>query len=191
MKFYKLWVLVGGTGRKIGKTTLAGTLILKLKRFGSIVGIKISNIKPDGLDLHGNHSTKEEAGFSIWEETKTTGDKDSMRFLKAGAERSFFIQTGDEYLEEAFQKMLGFLDGNEIVVCESNSLRSIMRPAVFLIIKGENNITSKTDIAKFLDEADYIVNPMDLKQFKALSDSIGIRGGQIKLTFKKDQGFDI
>ena len=174
-------IIVGGTGRNIGKTTLAETLIKKLNRFGPVVGIKISNIKPEGLEFHGDHDVQSHENFSIWEETSTNGNKDSMRFLKAGAQKSFFIQTSDEYLPDAFQEMQKHLDGNEIVVCESNSLINIMKPAVFLMVKGESNDASKVYVEKFLEMADYVLNAMELAQFERIAGSLVLENGQIKL----------
>ncbi len=180
MEFFKLWVLVGGTGRNIGKTTLAEMLINHLSNFGTVVGVKISNIKPDGLEFHGTHEVKNGESFFIGEETSSSGNKDSMRFLKAGAKKAFFIQTGDVFVKEAFQEMIQQLEGNEIVVCESNSLRSVMKPAIFFVIKGEDNAASKGYIERFIELADYVVKPMDLEQFENLSKSLVLRDNLIK-----------
>lgn len=182
MKVFKWWVLVGGTGRNIGKTTLAELLIDHLSNFGPVIGIKISNIKPDGMKFHGTHQVKSDENFYISEETNISGSKDSMRFLKAGAEKAFFIQTSDEFIQEAFQRMLQKLKGNEIVVCETNSLRNVMVPAVFFMIKGEGNHPSKGYVEKFFKMADYVVKSMDLKQFEKLSKSLVIKDNRIKLS---------
>lgn len=182
MEFLKLWVLVGGSGRNIGKTTLAEMLINHLSNFGPVAGIKISNIKPDGMKFHGTHEVKSDENFIIWEETITSGSKDSMRFLKAGAKKAFFIQTSDDFIQEAFQQMVQQLEGNEIVVCESNSLRNVMKPAVFFMIKGDNNTASKGYVEKFLEVADCVVNPLDLKQFETLSRSLVLKDKLINLS---------
>jgi tRNA(Leu) C34 or U34 (ribose-2'-O)-methylase TrmL len=186
MTFLKLWVLVGGTGRNIGKTTLMEMLIANLSRFGSVTGIKISNIKPEGLEFHGKHETKSDAGFFIWEETRTDGNKDSMRFLKAGARKSFFIRTNDNFLPAAFQEMQSHLNGNEIVVCESNSLINIMKPAVFLMIKGESNRAFKAYVEASLQRADYILNALDLSQFNRVADACILQNGQVQLSITED-----
>lgn len=185
MIFFKLWILVGGTGRNIGKTTLVEMLINHLSNFGQVAGIKISNIKPDGMKFHGKHEVKSDENFYIWEETITSGNKDSIRFLKAGAKKAFFIQTNDDFVQEAFQKMVQQLEGNEIVVCESNSLRNVMKPAAFFMIKGDDNVASKGYVEKFLEEADYVLKPMDIEQFKSLSKSIVLKDGLIKLSNDK------
>jgi len=181
MILFENMIIVGGTGRNIGKTTLAETLIKKLNRFGPVVGIKISNIKPEGLEFHGNHDVQSNEDFSIWEETSTNGNKDSMRFLKAGAQKSFFIQTGDAFLKDAFKEVQNHLSGKEIVVCESNSLINIMKPAVFLMVKGESNGASKAYVDELLKRADHVLNAMDLAQFESVADSMTLDEGQIKL----------
>jgi len=182
MEVFKLWVLVGGTGRNIGKTTLSELLINHLSNFGPVVGIKISNIKPEGLKFHGTHKAKSDANFFIWEETSTSGNKDSMRFLKAGAKKAFFIQTGDEFIQEAFQRMIQQLEGSEIVVCESNSLRNVMIPAMFFMIKGKRNHSSKGYVEKFFEMADYVVKSMDLEQFEKLSQSLVLKDNRIEFS---------
>lgn len=185
MRIFKLWVLVGGTGRNIGKTTLAEKLIAKLSQLGPVTGIKISNIKPEGLEFHGSHESKSDANFFIGEETRTDKNKDSMRFLKAGAKKSFFIQTNDEFLPQAFHEMQGRLEGNEIVVCESNSLINIMKPAVFLMIRGESSDASKTYVEALLERADYILNALDSEQFNMVTNAISLKEDMLKLSINR------
>lgn len=181
MKVWRYWVVIGGTERNIGKTTLAEILVKKLSRFGPVIGVKISNIKLDRLGLHGNHKPENSDNFYIWEETRRTGNKDSVRFLKAGAQKSFFIQTKDAYLEEAFQKFQGHISGHEFVVCESNTLRCIMRPVFFFMVRGEDGTSSKMNIEEYLKMADVVVNAMDMKQFEILSNSLVFRSGRLLL----------
>ncbi len=49
------WIVVGGTGRNIGKTTLVEILINYLSVKHDVIGIKISNMKPENMKYHGNH----------------------------------------------------------------------------------------------------------------------------------------
>ncbi|MBE0651618.1 MAG: hypothetical protein IH595_12370 [Bacteroidales bacterium] len=180
MNVFKLWVIVGGTGRNIGKTTFSEILIKKLSRYSPVTGIKISNIKPEGLEFHGTHDHKSGEAFFIYEETRTDGNKDSIRFLKSGATKSYFVQTNDDFLPEAFQKLQDYMNGDEIVVCESNSLINIMKPAVFLMIKGESNKASKTYVEKSLKQADYVLDAMDLNQFEKVAEAIILRDRELK-----------
>lgn len=187
MNLFKLWVIVGGTGRNIGKTTFSEILIKKLSQYGSVTGIKISNIKPEGLEFHGTHEQKSDGNFFIYEETRGEGNKDSIRFLKSGATKSYFIQTNDDFLPEAFQKLQDYMNGDEIVVCESNSLINIMKPAVFLMIKGESNKASKTYVEKSLKKADYVLDAMDLNQFEEVADAIIMKDNGLKFLIDKKQ----
>ncbi len=181
MNIFRFWILIGGTGRNIGKTTLAETLIRKLSCFGPVTGIKISNIRPEGLQFHGMHDIESNEYFSIWEETQHTGNKDSIRFLNAGALKSFFIQAGDAYLPDAFQEIQNHLTGNEIVVCESNSLINIMKPSVFLMVKGEKNNASKAYVERSQKIADLVLNAMDMVQFQKIADALVLEDDRIKL----------
>jgi hypothetical protein len=109
-----------------------------------------------------------------------------MRFLKAGARKSFFIRTNDNFLPAAFQEMQSHLNGNEIVVCESNSLINIMKPAVFLMIKGESNRAFKAYVEASLQRADYILNALDLSQFNRVADACILQNGQVQLSITED-----
>jgi len=164
-KFANLF-LIGGKGRNVGKTTFACMLIEKLSLKKQVVGVKISNIKPDDSSFHGFHEKSMEGSFEIFEESGT-GDKDSHRMLAANATRSFFIRTNDSFVAEAFFSLLKQFDEQCYIVCESNSLRKHIEPKTFIMV-GNKGMNDKVGTKENFKIADFIVKPMDLEGFNEL-----------------------
>jgi len=139
-------------------------LLKKSVRLPCVIGLKISNIEPDDSSLHGFHENSLQGNFEIFEELGE-GDKDSQRMLKAGASKSFFIRTKDEFVEEAFNSLQKRINENSLIVCESNSLRKFVKPRAFVMVG--NRIQSKKPGAKAIfNLADFVVEAMDFKGFK-------------------------
>lgn len=181
MIFLSNWVVVGGTGRNIGKTTLMENL---LEKFGSqipLTAVKISNIKPGNSSFHGHNVERFSEKILLQKELRTDGNKDSMRFLKAGAQASWFIQTEDAFLPDTFPQILKSLKNASWIVCESNSLRKFVRPGLFIMVKGENITSGKKDVPGLLQLADVVVEALNRKQFAMLVDRIEIREGKFIL----------
>ncbi len=158
--------LIGGTGRNVGKTTFACLLIEQLSQKNDVIGLKISNIKPDDSALHGFHENKLQDDFEIFEE-KGEGDKDSQRMLKAGASRSFFIRTNDAFAEKAFRRLLAQIDNNSLIVCESNSLRKYVKPKAFVMV-GDIDLSKKPGAKAVFEMADFVVGAMDIAGFNKI-----------------------
>jgi len=156
--------LIGGSGRNVGKTTFACMLIEQLSKKNDVIGLKVSNIKPDDSALHGFHENKLQDDFEIFEE-KGKGDKDSQRMLNAGASRSFFIRTNDTFAEVAFKSFLTQIDNKSLIVCESNSLRKYVEPKVFVMV-GDISQSKKPGAKVVFKMADFVVGAMDLQKFE-------------------------
>jgi len=149
-------LLIAGTGRNTGKTTLACSIIDKFSSKYQIVGLKISP------HFHGGTNSLQEIitnkNFNIYKETSSTTGKDSSLMLKARAEKVFYIEVLDDYLEEAFTQFLKILPERYLLVCESPALRNYIHPGVFLIVDSENNKNKKTEILKWKKVADKWIN---------------------------------
>jgi len=180
MVLYDKMIIVGGTGRNIGKTHLAEMLIKKLCEQSDVVAVKISNLNPGNRDLHGSHEVVVEDDFLIYEEKNRVGDKDSMRFLKAGAKRSFFIITDDTHLPLAFDRLMTKIKSNVVMVCESNTLRQWIVPGLFLMVSDAQQ-EGKKDQERMFAWADAVVPALDQIAFDYLISKIIIRRGKIVL----------
>ncbi len=180
MILYDKMIIVGGTGRNIGKTHLAEMLIKKLAEQSEVMAVKISNVNPGNRDLHGSHEMVVENDFLIYEEENRDGDKDSMRFLKAGAKRSFFIISDDAHLPLAFDRLMIKIKPNGVMVCESNALRQWVTPGLFLMVRHAQQ-EGKKDTERLFAWADAVVPALDQLAFDALINKINICQGKIVL----------
>ena len=170
--------MVGGTGRNTGKTSFAEKLIKKFGKMVPVTAVKIANIKPGGERFHGHDVTGFAEKIRIEKETRQDGTKDSMRFLKAGAVASWYIQTEDAFLPETFPEIEKVLKEAQWIVCESNNLRKFVQPALFIMIKGPTLAETKKDIPGLLQQADAIQDALNWEQFDALVKRIDIRKGK-------------
>ena len=145
-------LLIAGTGRNTGKTTLACSIIEKYSNEYQIIGLKISPHFHGGTDslklLSGNKF------FNIYEETSASSRKDSSKMLKAGAYRVFYIETNDEHLPEAFMKFQDLIPTGNPIVCESPALRNYINPDIFIIVDSEANRNKKESILAWKSVAD-------------------------------------
>jgi len=180
------WIVVGGTGRNIGKTTLVEILINYLSVKHDVIGIKISNMKPENMKYHGNHDFIPD-NYLISEENNKNGNKDSMRYLKAGANRSYFVQVNDANLENVLPELLMLSKNDEIVVCESNSLSKVISPNLFFMVKGKFNYNSKKDWPELIKKADLVVPAMDIKAFNNIAQALDLKDDKIQL----QEGFSL
>ncbi len=152
MKVIPNLLLIAGTGRNTGKTTLACSIINKFSCDFPIIGLKISPHFHGGTDSLKAIVTDE--NFNIYEETSALAGKDSAVMLKAGATKVFYIEVLDEYLETAFEQFMNILPEKHPIICESPALRNYIQPGAFFIVDNENNKNKKKEIMKKKNIAD-------------------------------------
>lgn len=148
-------LLIAGTGRNSGKTTLACNIIHNFT-FHKPVAIKISphfHMGASGLDI-----ITQNKGYNIYRENSSTSGKDSARMLKAGAEAVYYMEVLDNNLLEAFQYLMKKIPNNVPVVCESPALRKFINPGIFLIADSPYTLNKKKDVLGWKDRADYFLN---------------------------------
>jgi len=97
-------IIVGGTGRKCGKTTLV-CRILGLAREPGWTAVKVSH-----------HAPESGAPFELIEETEAGASGDTRRYLAAGAARAFWLR-GD--FEQALPALRALLAGSTNWIVES------------------------------------------------------------------------
>jgi hypothetical protein len=132
-------VIIAGTGRMVGKTTVA-CRIIEAFRNSNITAVKISSHFHDPQDHLILLERQED--YILWEEKRRESDKDSSRFLQAGANRSFYIQAAKNSSVSAFQRLLELLPYSSPIVCESPSLARGIIPGALIIVTGEKDIVS-------------------------------------------------
>jgi len=129
-------LLIGGTGRNVGKTALACQLIEKFSKSELVCSIKIS---PHFHSLSTDCEIVEQnENYIITIEKDFLSNKDSARMLQAGAHKVFYIQTFDNFLQEAFLKVVSQIGKNNLIICESGGLINQIKPALFVACASPN-----------------------------------------------------
>ncbi len=174
--------LVGGTGRFVGKTTFAELLIEHFSKDFTIIAVKISNIKPGDQAVHGWHGDALTERFLIEEEASSGNQKDTQRFLAAGAKRAFFIRAFEEALPEAVTAFFEQVSPNTLLVCESNTLRNYYDPGAMVMVTDEEKPISKAESIELLEKAEVVLKHFDKSAFKKVIDGVSITGNKWSIT---------
>ena len=132
-------LMIGSAGSNIGKTELAGALLGKFSKSHSIIGIKVTTIAAkDGQCPRGGNGcgvcSSLDGVYSITEETNAESNKDTARLLRVGASRVFWLRVLKKRLGEGLMALLDIIGPGAISICESNSLRYIVEPGLFLMV---------------------------------------------------------
>lgn len=128
---YNNLLLIAGTGRNTGKTSLVSYICQNYNANNPLVCIKIS------IHYHPQQSSVciyECPQFKIYEETISSSDKDTSRMLAAGASKVYFIESESTFVYNAFIHCLKYIPNNAAIICESGSLRDFIKPALFILI---------------------------------------------------------
>lgn len=162
MRYAPGMLLIGSTGRNAGKTLLACGLLARYAGQGTpLAAGKVTAVQerdgtcPRGGAGCGVCSTLTGA-YCLTEETERGGSKDTQRLLTAGAERVHWLRVLKAHLEEGAERLLSEW-GNRPAVCESNSLRAVVEPGVFVMCRPADDEAVKASAASVLAEADCIV----------------------------------
>jgi len=155
-------LMVGSAGANVGKTKLACALIGKFSKSRPIIGIKVTTIKAkDGQCPRGGQGcgvcSSLEGDFCITEEIDSNCDKDTARLLAAGAGRVFWLRVMKTHLKEGLTVLLDTIGSDAVSICESNSLRRVVEPGLFLMVKGRGLKVWKTSARETGRYADRIV----------------------------------
>ena len=153
-------LMIGSAGANVGKTELACAILRKFgNKSGDIVGIKVTTIKEkDGQCPRGGEGcgvcSSLEGVYCITEETDPTSGKDTARLLAAGARRVFWVRVLKTHLEDGLASLLEIIGPGVTSICESNSLRHVVEPGLFLMAHrkdAENWKESARQVKKYAD----------------------------------------
>lgn len=157
-------ILIGSTGRNSGKTTIAKELIVRSQHQFTIYGLKIITISgAKGKCQRGETGcgicTSIDEGYELIEERNQVGNKDTMQLLRAGCQKVFLLKVFHDHLLEGFLAFLHLVPEHAVIVCESNSLREVAEPGLFLMMDNHKKV--KQTAAKVIEYADFILeSPM-------------------------------
>lgn len=155
MKEFKQILLVSGSGRNCGKTTVAGKIIRQLKKSGIVYGLKIT--PHFHVTENSQQIVKEGIGYKIFRETDLNSGKDSSRMLNAGAKEVYFIQCADSNLHRIQEHLKQILPEGIPVVCESGSFANVFQPGLHILVEGFHIDDSKKSYKSNLKKADIVI----------------------------------
>jgi hypothetical protein len=151
------WLLISGSGRNVGKTSLICRIIHEITDLKPVT-VKISS------HLHPLPEDSEwiirKEDYAVIRETRINS-KDSSKMLQSGAASAYYAQGPDFRLPEILSALTPFTQNNP-VICESGGLRKLIVPGVYLLIKGDDNQT-KPGIESLELHADKVLTPADFR----------------------------
>ena len=147
-------VVVGGTGKNVGKTALVCAVIAALPEF-SWTAVKIT-----GHDYKPEHpGSAHGARQIVWEETAAGHETDTGRFLAAGARRALLVRRyGQDVPVDEIQRALG---RDRDVIFESNRIVDAIKSDVVLALAGGEASEQKPSFRGLLHVADAVVSVGD------------------------------
>jgi molybdopterin-guanine dinucleotide biosynthesis protein len=151
---YPHMIIVGGTGRNTGKTSLICQMIEKYSASMDITGLKVSSIVPGEDKFHGDHTNLSSQNIHIFKETDPGSSKDTSRMLRAGAREVWFLTATDDKIMELIDILSGLIDKKQAVICESSSLAKFIKPGLLIMMKGTQHVPAKQRAMELMDDAD-------------------------------------
>jgi hypothetical protein len=140
-------LIIVGTDRNAGKTTLASRIIERYSQELKIIAVKIS---PHFHPIEPNeHVIARMDQYVIVKEELAEGGKDSSRFLRAGASEVYYLQVWDQDLHSAFSELTKICGTDKSMVIESGWIRNIIVPGLFIIVNKKGNLIFKQGIAQY------------------------------------------
>ena len=179
-------IMVGAGDRNAGKTEFVCSLIRKFGSEHNITGIKVTAINEldNGCHRGGEDCgvcTKFEGNFRITEETNDiSNNKDTCRMLAAGAKKVFWLRVLKSHLEEGMAALLELIGRERVMICESNSLRNVVEPGLFFMVRNDKAAEPKPSAKEVIEYADDVVL-FDGNQFDIDINSIKFVDGKWKM----------
>ncbi|MBK5243671.1 MAG: hypothetical protein JJE18_01360 [Eubacteriaceae bacterium] len=154
-------ILIGSTARNSGKTTLALSIINKYKLNGAVVAIKVTTIaEKNGKCIRGGEGcgvcSNLKGNFEIIEEINAANNKDTSLLLAAGAKKVYWLKTLKSHIYEGFEELIAGIPEDTLIVCESNSLKKVVNPGIFIMVKNAESSQIKQSAMEVIDQADIV-----------------------------------
>ena len=157
-------IMIGAAGRNTGKTEMACRLIKKFIPGYKVIALKVTTIKETDGNYHGGDArcrdySSVDANFSLTEEVLDKHQKDTGKMLACGAHQVYWLEVKKEFLTEGIEEFLKRINNgpDKIIICESNSLRSVAKPGLFLINRNIRESYIKPSCQEVLKYHDYLV----------------------------------
>ena len=156
-------LMIGSAGRNVGKTEFACRLISRYAETRPVVGVKVTTVKErDGKCPRGGDGcgvcTSLKGNYAITRESNGPPGKDTTRMFEAGAHVVYWLRVLKEHLAEGISELLELIPQDAPVVCESNSLRLVLKPGLFLIVREKNSAVMKQSCERVFHFADRVLD---------------------------------
>jgi molybdenum cofactor guanylyltransferase len=179
-------LMIGSSGSNAGKTELACALLRKFCPGRRIIGVKVTTVAArDGSCPRGGQGcgvcSSLDGTYRITRESGGDPDKDTAKLLAAGAEAVYWLRVLRTHLLEGWAALLGTIGRETLAICESNSLRQIVEPGLFLMVENRHHASWKPSAQQVRQHADCIVHS-DGKRFDLDLDRIRLDGARWVLT---------
>jgi len=139
-------LLIGAATRNAGKTTLSCTVIEKFRDRG-IIAVKATIHRGEEVEGH----------FSVTKEQGDHQNKDTGRLFAAGASAVYWLRADERSVGPALRELLGLVPEDMPLLCESNSLRHMVTPGLFLFVQRRGEEEMKGTARVVLPFADRVV----------------------------------
>jgi hypothetical protein len=136
-------IVVGGSGKNVGKTSLVCGIIKALPEF-RWMAVKVTS-HSHGLEQ------------PIFEDSIAGTGTDTARYLAAGAERAFLISAGEHDLGRLLADLRGMAEAGAHWTFESNRVLKFLRPDVFLAVDEPAEVGRKPSFTEVAHQIDALV----------------------------------
>jgi len=173
-------ILIGSTARNSGKTALALAIINKYKGKRPVIAIKVTTIaEKNAKCIRGGEGcgvcSNLKGDFEIIEELNKTNNKDTSIILASGAQKVYWLKTLKEHIYEGFEELISSIPKNTLIVCESNSLRKVVNPGVFIMVKNTEDNQIKKSALEVINQADIVYENNLIDDFEEVINKIDQR----------------
>jgi hypothetical protein len=174
-------LMVGGTGRNSGKTELVCRLIGRFAGSTPVVGLKVTSVdRTDGSCPHNGEGCGVCSSLTrpwiVTREMNRESPKDTCRMLASGAHRVYWLRALRSELADGVADLLTNVPAGWPTVCESTSLRQVVEPGLFLMVRGAHSNGAKPSARVVAHLADRVV-VSDGRSFDLDLDRISVVGG--------------
>jgi molybdopterin-guanine dinucleotide biosynthesis protein len=183
-------ILIGATGRNAGKTVLATELIRLFKDEFPVIGLKATTVTQMGAPCprggKGCGACSISTPYVLEEEGISSGrdipaecaEKDTTRLLQSGAERVFWLRSVKLSLAAGFREFLARLPQAALIIGESNSLRDVVRPGCFIMVRAGDGEQVKPSAARVADMAQITVDsPITAERLQEIVAALNVSRG--------------
>ena len=143
-------LLIGATGRNVGKTEYACRLVKRLAAQGPVAAAKITVIReggsscPRGGEGCGVCGSLAGQPYLLQSEDCKGSKKDTHRLLDTGASPVWWLRVRRADLDAGLAALVKRLDPNVPVVAESNSARLGLEPGIFVVMENPDGAMKET-----------------------------------------------